>query len=156
MNVIPASYKTLTIAKGCCCSVAESCPTLCDSMGCSTSGFSVLHCLPQLAQTHVHWVIDAIQPPHPLLPPFPPALCLSQCWLFVLDGQRTGASASALVLPMNIQGWFPLGLTDLISLQSKGFLKVFSSITVQKHRFFSAQSPLWSNSYIHTWPQEKP
>ena len=67
-----------------------------------------------------------------------------------------GVSASASVLPMNIQGWFPLGLTDLISLQSKEFLKGFSSITVQKYQFFSAQLSSQSNSHIHTWPLEKP
>ena len=64
--------------------------------------------------------------------------------------------ASASVLPMNIQGWFLLGLTDLISLLSKGLSRVFSSTTVQKHQFFSAQPPLWSSSHIRTWLLEKP
>ena len=59
--------------------------------------------------------------------------------------------ASALVLPMNIQGWFPLGLTSLISLQSKGLSAVFFSTTVWKHQFFGVQTSLWSNSHIHTW-----
>ena len=76
--------------------------------------------------------------------------------LFQWGGQSTRDSASALVLPMNIQGWFPLRLTGLISLLSKGLSKVFSSTTVQKHQFFSAQPSLQSNSHIHTWPQEKP
>ena len=67
-----------------------------------------------------------------------------------------GASASALVIPMNIQDSFPLRLTGLISLQSKGPSRVFSNTTVQKHQFFSAQPSLWSNSYIHTWLLEKP
>ena len=71
-------------------------------------------------------------------------------------GQNIGASASASVLPVNIQGWFPLGLTDLISLQSKGFSRVFSNTTVQKHQFFSTQLSLWSNSHIRTWLLEKP
>ena len=61
-----------------------------------------------------------------------------------------------LVLPVNIQGWFPLGLTGLISLQSKGLSKVFSNTTVQKHQFFSTQPYLWFNSHIHIWLQEKP
>ena len=61
----------------CCCSVTKSCPTLCDSMDCSMPGFPV-HCLPELAQTHVHWVNDTIQPSHPLLPPSAPALNISQ------------------------------------------------------------------------------
>ena len=65
-----------------------------------------------------------------------------------------GASASASVLSMNIQGWFPLGLTGLI-LQSRGLSRVLSNTTVQKHQFFSIQSPLWSNSHIYTWPLEK-
>ena len=62
----------------CCCSVAQLCPTLCDPMDCSTPGLPVLHHLPELAQTHVHWVSDAIQLSHPLLSPSPPALNLSQ------------------------------------------------------------------------------
>ena len=60
------------------------------------------------------------------------------------------------ILPMNIQDWFPLGLTGLISLQSKGLSRVFSNTTVQKHQFFCAQPSLWSNSHIHTWLLEKP
>ena len=61
-----------------CCSVAQSCPTLCDPLDCRTPSFPVLHRLLELAQTHVHWISDAIQPSHPLLPPSPPALSLSQ------------------------------------------------------------------------------
>ena len=75
---------------------------------------------------------------------------------FTSDGQSIGASASASVLPMNIQDWFPLGWTGLISLQSKELSRVFSSTTVQKHQFFGTQVSLWSNSYIHTWLLEKP
>ena len=74
--------------------------------------------------------------------------------LFTSGGQSIRASASGSVLPMNIQGWFPLGLTGFISLQSKG-LRVFSNTTVQKHQFFGAQLSLWSNSHIHTWLLEK-
>ena len=59
--------------------------------------------------------------------------------LFILGGQRIGASASASVLPMNIQSLFPLGLTALMSLQSKGLSRVFSNTTVQKHQFFHSQ-----------------
>ena len=84
------------------------------------------------------------------------------CWPFPflpsvfpsISGQSIRASAS--VLPMNIQGWFPLGLTDLISLQCKGLSRVFSSTTIQKHQFFGAQPSLWSNSLICTWLLEKP
>jgi len=71
---------------------------------------------------------------------------------FTSGDHSTGVSASA---PMNIQDWFPLGLTSWISLQSKGLSRVFSNTTVQKHQFFSAQLSLWSNSHIHTWLLEK-
>ena len=67
--------------------------------------------------------------------------------LFTSDGQRSEASAPASVLPMNIQGWFPLGLIGLISLLSKGLSRIFSSTTVQKHQFFGTQPSLWSKSY---------
>ena len=121
-------------------SVTQSCLTLCDPMDCSTPGFPVHHQLQELAQTHVHLVSDAIQLSHPLLSPSPPAFNLSQhhsfpvSQLFISGGQSIGASAS--VLPMNIQDWFPLGLTGLISLKSKGLLRVFSRKTVRKHQFF--------------------
>ena len=69
---------------------------------------------------------------------------------FESGGQSTGVSASASVLPMNTQDWFPLRLTSLISLQSKGLSRVFSSTTFQKHQFFSAVLSLWPNSHIHT------
>ena len=72
------------------------------------------------------------------------------------SGQSIRPSASALVLPMNIQNWFPLGLTGLISFQSKGLSGFFSKTTVQKHQFFGTQLSLWSNSHIHTWLLEKP
>ena len=65
-------------------------------------------------------------------------------------------SASAPVLPMNIQAWLPLEWTGWISLQCKRLSRVFSNTTVQKHQFFSAQLSLSSNSHIHTWPLEKP
>ena len=72
-----AAPRLTLVTCSCCCSAAQSCWTLCNPMDCSTSGFPVLHCLPEFAQTHVHWVSDAIQPSHPLLSPSPPALNLS-------------------------------------------------------------------------------
>ena len=75
---------------------------------------------------------------------------------FASGGQSTRASASASGLPMSIQDWFPLGLTGLVSLLSKGLSRVFSSNRVQKHQYFSTQLSLWSISHIHTWPLEKP
>ena len=74
---------------------------------------------------------------------------------FTSGGQSIGVSASASVLPVNIQDSFPLGWTGCISLQSKGFSRVFSNTTVQKHQFFGTQLSLWSNSHIHTWLLEK-
>ena len=126
---------------------------LCDPTDCSMLGFPVLHFLPEFA--HVCWVGDAIQPSYPLLPSSPvfslsPGPFPLSC-LFTSGGQVSGASASASVLLMNIQGWFPWRLTGCISLLSKGLLRVFSSTTVQKHQFFSAQLSLQYNSYIHTW-----
>jgi len=89
------------------------CTILCDPMDCTTPDFLVLHYLPELAKTHVHWVDDAIQPHHPLSLPSSFALNLSQhgSQLFASGVQRIGNSASASVFTMNIQGWFPLGLT---------------------------------------------
>ena len=75
--------------------------------------------------------------------------------LFASNAQNIGASALASVLPMNVQGWFPLGLTGLICLKSKGLSRVFSSTMIQKQQFFGAQPSLWSNSYIHAWLLEK-
>ena len=71
-------------------------------------------------------------------------------------GQSVEGSASASVLPINIQNWFPLGWTGWISLLSKWFSRVFSNTTVQKHQFFGAQLSFWSNSDIHTWLLKKP
>ena len=75
---------------------------------------------------------------------------------FAAGGQSIRASVLVSVLPMNIQGWFPLGLTGLISLQYKWLSRVFSSTIIQKHWFFSTQSSLWYNSQIHSWLLEKP
>ena len=80
---------------------------------------------------------------------FPALGSFPMSWLFMSDDQNIGVWSSASVLPMNIQNWFPLGLTGLISLQSKGPSRVFSSTTIWKHQFFSAQPSLWSNSHIH-------
>ena len=104
--VLPAGHATMS---SCCCSVAQSCPTPCDPMDYSTPGFPVLHHLPELAQTHVHRVSDAIQPSRPLSPPpsafrsFPESEPSLMSQLFASCGQSIGASFSAPVLPMNIQ-----------------------------------------------------
>ena len=82
---------------------------------------------------------------------FPASGSFPMSRLFASGGQIIGVSASTSVLLMNIQGWFPLGLTGLISLLSKGLSRVFSITTVQKHQFYGAQPSLWSNSHIRTW-----
>ena len=118
-------------------SVTQSCLTLCNPMDCSTPGFPVHHQLPEFAQTHVHQVSDAIQPSHPLLSPSPSTFNLSQ-GLFNQGLFQWGssshqvakvleASAAASVLSMNVQDWFPLGFTSLISLLFKGLSRVFST-----------------------------
>ena len=76
-------------------------------------------------------------------------------WLFTSGGQSIGASASTPIIPMNIQGSFPLGFTDLNSLLSKGLLTVFSMTAIQKHHFFGSQTSLRYNSHIHTWLLER-
>ena len=142
-------------------SVAQSCLTLCDPMNRSTPGLPVHHQLPELTQTHVHWVGDAIQPSHPLSSPSPPGFNLSQhqgLFQWVSSLQQVAKVMEFQLqhlLAMNIQDWFPLGWTGWISLQSKGRSRVFSNSTVQKHQFFGAQPSLWSNSRIHTWLPEK-
>ena len=118
---------------------------------------------PELAQTQVHQVGDAIHPTisssvvpfSSCLQSFPASGSFPLSQFFVSGGQSIGASAS--VLPVNIQDWFPLGLTGLISLQSKGLLRVFSNTTIQKHQFFSAQLSLrdsWVFSNTITWTNE--
>ena len=126
-------------------SVAQLCPTFCDPMDHSTPGFPVNQQLQELAETYVHGFGHAIQLSHPLLSPSPTAFTISQHQNFRMNqffksgGQSIGVSASVSVLPMNIQDRFPLGLTDFISLQSKGLSRVFSNTTVQKHQFIGAQ-----------------
>ena len=106
----------------CCCSIAKQCLTFCEPMDCSTPGSSVLHCLLEFTQIYIHQVSDGIWSSHPLLPlffclqSFPASRSFSVSQLFASGGQSIRASASALVLPLNHQGWFPLGLTGLILL----------------------------------------
>ena len=103
-----------------------------------------------------HPTISSSVVPFSCLQSFPASGSFPVSPFFTSGGQSTGVSASALVLPMNIQDWFPLGWAGLISFLSKGLSRVFSNTTVQKHQFFSAQLSLQSNSHIHTWPLEKP
>ena len=134
----------------CCCSVTKWCMTLCYPMDC-TLDFHVLHYLLEFAQTHVHWVDDAIQPSYPLLSW--PLLLLPS----IFPGIRVFSNNLALCIrwpkywsfsfSINLsneplKGWFPLGLTGLMPLLSKGLSRVFSSTTVQKHQFFHVQPSL--------------
>ena len=126
------------------CSVAELYLSLCDPVDCSTPGLPVPHQVcPSSCPLH-QWCHPTISSSFTLS-----SFCL-QCFS-ALGGQSIGASASASVLPMSIQSWFPLGLMGLISLEFKGQSRVFSSTTVQKHQFFSTLPSLWSSSLNHTW-----
>ena len=128
-------------------SVAKSRPTLCNLEDCSTPGSSVLHYPPEFAQIHVHWVSDTIWPSDPLAPlsPFafwkdPSSGSFPMSKFFTSGGHSILALAT--VFPTNVQDWFPLGLTGLISLPSKGLSRVLSNTTVQMHQFFGAQLSL--------------
>ena len=109
-----------------------------------------------LSQWYYLTISSSVIPFSSCLQSYPVSGSFLMSWLFASGGQSIGASASALVLPMNIQDWFPFGLTGLISLQSKRLSRVFSNTAVQKHQFFGALLSLWSNSHIHTWLLEKP
>ena len=133
-------------------SATQSCPTLCNPMDCSIPSLPVHHQLLEFTETHVHWVSDTIQPSHPLSSPFssrlqsfPASGTFPISQFFASGGQSIGVSASVFqwICPSNyIQGWFPLGWTGWISMQSKGLSRVFSNTTVQKHQFFSTQLSL--------------
>ena len=138
---------TLKINYCCCCSVTKLSPILCDPMDWSTPGFPVLQ-HPRTCSNSCQlsrWCHPTIMLCHPLLlcpPSFPATGSFPMNWLFASGGQSLRASASATVLPMNIQGWFPLGLAGLISLLSKGLLKSL----VQYHS--SKASGLWHSAFL--------
>ena len=137
-------------------SIAQSSPTLCIPMNWSTLGFPVHHQLPELAQTRVHWLGATIQLSYslsfPLLPPsiFPSIRVFSSESVLHIRWPKYWSSASASVLPMNIQDWFPLGWTGWISLGLLSLLQHHSSKASVLQR-----SALQSNSHIHTWLLEK-
>ena len=131
-------------------------------MDCSIPGVPVLHYLPEFAQTHVHCIGDAIQATSSSVAPFsscpqscPTSECFLMCRLFASGGQSIGASASASVLPVNIRGWFPLGLTGLISFLSRNSQE--SSPAPQFENIISSAFSLflWSTSHVCTWLLEK-
>ena len=145
-----------------CCSVTQLCQTLCDPMNCGTPAslsFTIFWSLLKLMS------IGSVMPSNhlifchlPLFMPsiFPSIRVFSSELTLRISGGSIRASASASVLPMNIQDWSPLGWTGWISLQSKGLSRLFSNTTVWKHQLFSAQPSLWSNSHICIWLLEKP
>ena len=142
----------------CCCYIAKSCLTLCNPMLATTAcqaslSFTVSQSFLKLLSTELlmpsnHLILCHSFSSHPQS--FPASGSFQMSWLFPSGGQSIGVSASASVLPVNIQGWFPLELTGLISLQSKGLSRVFYSTTIQKHQFFSIQPSLWSNPHTCT------
>ena len=132
----------------CCCSATQLCPTLCNPTDCRTPGllkFMATESVTPSNQLIFHHPLLLLPLIFPSIRVFSNELAVHIRW------QNIGASASASVLPMNIQGWFLLGLIGLISLLSKGLWRVFSSTTVWKHQFFGSQPSLWSNSHICTW-----
>ena len=142
------------------CSVAKSCLTLHTPVECSTPGFCVPHHLLEFVKVHVHGIKNAIQPPHALSP----SLLLS---IFLASGSLSQSvgylhqMAKLLklqhqVLPMSTQHWFPLRMIGLISLLSKGLLRVYCSTTVRKHQAFSSLPFLWFSSHNCRWLLERP
>ena len=126
----------------------------CNPMDHSTPVLPTLHYLPELAKSLICWCHPAILLSVTLfscLQSFPATVSFPMSRLFASGGQSIGASASESVLPMNIQSWFPLGWTGLVSLLSKRLSRVFFGTIVWKHQFFGTQPSLWSNSHIRTY-----
>ena len=142
----------------CCCPVPKSCPTLqhhgLQQARLPSTFFTLFQSLLKLMP------IDSVMLSNHLIlccphlscsRSFPASRYFLMSQLFASGGQNIGVPASATVLPMNIQTWFPLGLTGLIFLQSEGLSRVFFSTIIWKHHFFGTQPSLESNSHIHTW-----
>ena len=128
--------------------VAQLCPNLCNPMNCSTPRLPCPSPTPKACSNSrpsnwwCHPTNSSSVVPFSCIQSFPASGSFQMSQFFPSDGQSIGTSASASVLPMNIQDWFPLGLTGLISWQSKGLSRVFSNTTVQKHQFFGIQLSL--------------
>ena len=149
-------------------SVSQLCPALCNPMDCSMPGFPVQQKLLELAQTHVHWVSDAIQQSHPVFPfsscpqSFPTSGSFLMSQLFASGGQSIGASASASVLPMNSQSWFPLGSPCCLrdsqesspapqfeSINSSALSLLYGPILISIHDYWKNRCLIlqWSRTY---------
>ena len=135
--------------------VTQLCPTLCNPMDYITTGLPVHHQLRSHQWCHPT-ISSSVVSFSSCLQSFPASGSSPMSRFFASGHQSIGVSASAVVLPMNIQDWFPLGLTAWISLQSKGLSRVFGNTRVQKHQFFNTELSLQSNSHIRTWLLEKP
>ena len=142
-------------------SVTQSCPTCCSSTVCSTPfSLSITNSRSLLKLMSTEWMTPSnhliLCSPLLFLPSiFQVSGSFQISQPFTSGGQSIGASASASILPMNIQDWFPLGLSGLIFFQSKRLSRVFSSTTIWKHQFFSTLPSLWSNFHIYTWLLKK-
>ena len=143
--------------------VAQSCPTLLRPHGLQQARYPCPSPPPRVYSNScpLSWwchptISSSVVPFCSCLQFFPRLGSFPMSQFFTSGGQSTGVSATASVLPMNIQDWFLLGLNGLNSLQFKGLWRVFSNTTVQKHQFLGAQLSLLSNSHIHTWLLEKP
>ena len=144
----------------CCCSITKSCLTLCNPMNWSMPGFPALQYLPELAQTHVHWVSDTIKPSHPLSPPSPLALSLSQHQVLFQSGSSLHQVAKVMELQHRSFQWIfglPLWLTGLIPLLSKGVSRVFkyhsSKVLIQKHCWLRKNK--FSYKPMYHWAKRK-
>ena len=143
-------------------SVAQLCLTVCHPMDCSTPDFPVHHQLPELIQTQVHLVGDAMQPSHPLLSSSPSTFNLSQhqgLFKWVCSSHQVPKYWSfsfSISLSNDYSGLTSFRMDWLNLLWSKGLSRGSSNTTVQKHQFFSTQFSFWSNSHIRTWLLEKP
>ena len=160
---LTCTAETDTTVQSNCCSVAQLCLDSLRPCGLQHARVSCLSLSPRIcSDSHpLSWwchptISSSAIPFSSCLQSFPASGSFPVNWLFASGGQSIGASASASILPMNIQGWFPLGLTGLIFLQSKGLSRVFSSTIMRKHQFLGAQPSLWSNSHVGTWLLEKP
>ena len=143
----------------CCCSVTQLCLTLRNPMDAHQASLSFttsqsLLKLMSIKSTMPSKHLILCRPILLMLSVFPSIRVFSSESDLLIRWPKYWASAS--ILPMHIQGWFPLGCTGWISLQSKGLSRVFSSTTVQKHQFFGAQASLWSRCHTCTWLLEKP
>ena len=148
-----------------CCSITQSCPTLFGPMDCCISGFPVLHHLPELAQTHVHWVGDAMQPSCTLSSPSPPAFNLFQHqglfqwvfqWVLPIRWAKDWSFSISINPSSEYSGLISLNIDwfDLLAVQ--GLSGVFSSTTVQRHQFFGVVPSLQSSFHNCMWPLGRP